>query len=170
MIAFALFACLPDDYTGEGLTPLGDTSSAPTASTEPDGEMTIVGEWLSEGADLSELFSADPFAYASVTAVFRADGTFLVTAVDGQGTEYPLEGDFTVGTTTMPATIAIVQTEPYAAEASGIWEVAGDTLTYEVVQTTPDYGFGPPTPERDFGSTTGPGLAPGANVQTYQAL
>ena len=50
----------------------------------------------------------------------------------------------------------------------GIYEVDGNTLTYEVVQVDPDYGFTPPTPESGFGSTGGPNMTEGINVQVYR--
>lgn len=167
MIAW-LLACMPDDYAG----PYSTFTQAPTADTGAGvaTEGGLVGAWRSEGADLSALFSADPFAYQRVDTTFSADGTYTVDALDGDGNAWPITGTYTVDVTVAPATIALVQQTPYEAEAEGIWSVSGDTLTYEVVQTLPDYGFRPPTPERGFGSTTGPGLAPGANVQTYQRL
>jgi hypothetical protein len=36
------------------------------------------------------------------------------------------------------------------------------------VIVSPDYGYDPPTPEGDFGSSSGPDLDPGANVQVYR--
>jgi hypothetical protein len=79
-----------------------------------------------------------------------------------------LVGTFVADEGTSPATIVLTQTSPYAATAEGIYQVDGDTLTYEVVQTQPDYGFLPPTPETGFGSTSGTGLNPGDNIQIYR--
>ncbi len=167
MIAW-LLACMPDDYAG----PYGTSAPEPTVDTGGIAATGggIVGAWRSEGADLSVLFSADPFAYQRVDTTFDDDGSYTVDALDADGTEWPITGTYAVNDDTLPATISLVQQTPYEAEAEGIWSVSGDTLTYEVVQTVPDYGFRPPTPDRGFGSTTGPGLAPGANVQTYQRL
>ena len=41
-------------------------------------------------------------------------------------------------------------------------------MTYEVVQTVPDYGYTPPTPTSGFGTTSGPGVSAGDNVQIYR--
>ncbi len=160
---FLLLACMPDDYVGPlptGTTPVDDTAAPDAAS--------IAGDWLSEGDDLSDLFAGEPFNYASTTGSFGADGSYTAEVTDLEGTAYPIAGSYTVDVSTDPATIHIVQTAPYEAEADGIWQVAGDVLTYEVVQTTPSYGFTAPTPERGFGSTAGPGLAPDSNVQVYR--
>jgi hypothetical protein len=73
-----------------------------------------------------------------------------------------------VDASTSPGSITLTQASPYAATAVGIYQVDGDTLTYEVVQTLPDYGFTPPTSETGFGSTSGPGLDADVNIQIYQ--
>ena len=166
MIALLLLACMPDDYVGP--LPAGGNTTIP-ADTGADPS-TIEGDWISQGSDLSALFAGDPFAYASVEIFFRTDLSYHAEAVDGGGTSYPIDGTYTADASTSPATIHIVQTAPYEAEADGIWQVGGDTLTYEVVQVVPDYGFTAPTPERGFGSTAGPGLAIDANIQVYQRM
>jgi len=73
-----------------------------------------------------------------------------------------------VSAATDPGTISLSQSVPTEATAEGIWQVSGTTLTYEVVQTDPDFGFTAPTPEAGFGSTAGPGLTPDINVQVYE--
>ena len=77
-------------------------------------------------------------------------------------------GTWTADTSTEPGVVSLEQEEPYEAKASGIFAVDGAVLTYEVVQTEPDYGFSPPTPQGGFGSTNGPGVGPGDNVQTFR--
>jgi hypothetical protein len=164
VLALPLVGCMPDDWDGQPWTGPGG-SPADTGATGP----AFVGGWISEGADLSELFAADPFRYVRVEASFGADGGYAVTSTDADGAAYLLTGTFAADTTTSPATVTLLQTEPYEAEAEGIWEVQAGALTWEVVQTVPDYGFVPPTPEGGFGSTGGPGMEPGANVQTYRS-
>lgn len=155
--------CMPDDWDGEPWTgpgTSGDTGAPASA---------MVGDWVSEGGDLSDLFAADPFRYVRVDASFAVDGTYAVTSRDDGGAEYLLAGTWSTDEATAPATVTLAQTEPYEALAAGIWQVDGDVLTWEVVQTVPDYGFVPPTPSAGFGSTSGPGLTPGANVQIYRS-
>ncbi|MCB9689426.1 MAG: hypothetical protein H6738_03615 [Alphaproteobacteria bacterium] len=174
-----LAGCFPDDWNGQPYQPgLGGGTDGGTWVTETDvgggdtGDTTvpvdrgIVGSWVSEGSHLSDLFAGEPFNYVLVEARFKSDGSYVVTSEDDGGTSYVLTGTYTT-TDGQPGTIALVQSEPYVAEASGIWQVDGDQLRYEVVQTLPDYGFAPPTPEKGFGSTSGPGMTAGVNVQVY---
>lgn len=165
--SLVLGGCLPDDWNGEPYVP---TTAAPTGDTaEPSTDpASLVGSWRSEGEDLSELFAEPPFGYVQVDVRFGADERYTVTSVDGNGASYELSGTYTASTDTVPGVITLSQSEPYEAEASGLWAVSADELTYEVVQTVPDYGFAPPTPEGGFGSTAGPGMDPGVNVQRYR--
>lgn len=163
--AVLLGGCFQDDYV-PGYVPEEEVVSDDTASLV--GGSALVGEWVSEGADLSELFANPPFEYVRVEARFEADGDYRVVAEDGGGTTYPLVGSYEVDEGTSPPSIVLTQDEPYAATARGIWKVDGGVLTYEIVQTVPDYGYTPPTPATGFGSTTGPGLSSGDNVQTYR--
>jgi hypothetical protein len=163
-----LAGCFPDDWDGSPYVPPGSTT-LPLSDTSGEVEgPALVGRWRSEGGDLSPLFSGEPFRYVRVEAEFGGGGAYVVTSVDGNGAQYVLTGTYTVDEGTTPATVSLLQEEPYEAEAEGIWEVDGDLLRYEVVQTVPDYGFVPPSPDEGFGSTAGPGLSPGNNVQVYR--
>lgn len=173
-LAFALLTlpfvgCLVDDWNGQPYVPAGGGTVVTDDTGVVEGTVALAGTWRSEGGDLSELFSGDPFHYVSVEATFAADGSYVVSSTDRDGTSYVLTGVWS-GADGQPGTVSLSQTEPYEAEAEGIWQVDGDTLTYEVVQTIPDYGFVPPTPAGGFGSTSGPGLTPGLNVQLYQRV
>jgi hypothetical protein len=143
-----------------------DSDTDTDTDTEP-AVQDITGEWVSSGSGIAPLFAEDPFSWVLVEASFSSGGAYAAHAVDGAGTSFDFAGTYTVDTSTVPGTIEIAQTAPYAAVAVGIWQVDGGVLTYEVAQTIPDYGFGPPTPESGFGSTTGDGLTPGALTQTY---
>lgn len=177
MLTLALSACLPDDVDGDGsydnvsdadTDADGDTDSDADGDTDTDTDSdadTLVGAWLSEGDDLSELFA--PY-YTKITADFAADGSYLVVATDTDGGSTDFIGTWTDDTSTDPATIQLVQTSPSNATSEGIYAVDGDVLTYEVVIVTPSYGYTPPTPEGGFGSSSGPRLDPGVNVQTYR--
>ena len=177
---FLSAACRPDDVsndTGSGkeTTDGADgTSGDDTGGTDGgggDGGGTgalIAGSWLSTGDDVSPLFSKRPFNYVEITANFEVDGSYLVHVLDESGQEADLEGTYVADDSTTPSSIVLTQATPYAATAEGIYQVDGDTLTYEVVQTQPDYGFLPPTPETGFGTTSGSGLNPGDNTQIYR--
>jgi hypothetical protein len=161
-----LAGCLPDDVTDQPL--LVDTGSPRERDTSLPAETgSLVGEWESAGDDVSELFAAEPYEIVRVGASFAADGTYRVDAENADGATASFAGTYVTGTDTVPATITLSQTLPSNATATGIWVVDGDTLTYEVVQTVPDYGYVPPTPAGGFGSTGGPDMVPGANVQVY---
>ncbi len=168
LLALSLtLGCVPDDVDDTAVDTAVDT--ADTADTEPQGP-ALVGDWLSEADDLSRLFAAAPFNYVSIDASFGTEGTYTVVGLDAEGTTYPFAGTFTVDESTDPAAIVQEQTEPYAATAQGIWSVVDDVLTFEVAQVSPDYGYTPATPETGFGSSAGPYLEEGDNVQTYQRI
>ena len=165
LILLCMLACVADDWNGEpylgpGSTTVVDTGGVPAT----DG---LQGNWISQGADIAPLLAGEPFNYVRVEASFREDGSYTVTSEDSNGDSWPLTGTWSALEGT-PGTVTLSQAEPYEATAEGIWQVDGATLTYEVVQTSPDYGFLPPTPSSGFGTTTGPGLEPGINVQIYQ--
>lgn len=173
-LSLLLAGCFPDDWDGRpyrgptgGDAPIvdSDDTGAPPPPTTTDG---LVGTWVSAGADLSALFSDEPFHYVEVRATFGADGTYAATSTDAGGTTYPLSGTWTSDDSTSPAWLQQDQTTPYTAVAEGIYAIDGDTLTFEVVQVVPDYGFVPATPQGGFGSTGGPGIAAGVNVQIYR--
>jgi hypothetical protein len=163
------------DKTGTGDT--GDTvdtvdtidtvDTVDTMDTTPAPEEAILGSWVSAGADVAPLLTL--FGVVQVDATFNADGTYSVTSLDGAGTPTNFSGTYTVAVDTTPHTIVTEQTVPSVLTAEGIWQVdAMDVMSYEVVQTTPDLGFAAPTPAGGFGSTSGPGLNPGDNVQVFR--
>ncbi|MFZ5480045.1 MAG: hypothetical protein ACOZNI_24990 [Myxococcota bacterium] len=166
--------CLPDDV-GEGGVPTDDTAGEADADTDADADAdadadptgSIVGDWVSEGEDISDLFADEPFSLVRIDATFEADGTYRVDVENADGANASFAGTYVTGTSTTPATITLTQTVPSNATATGIYEVDGDTMTYEVVQTVPDYGYTPPTPESGFGTTGGPDMTAGINVQIY---
>lgn len=156
MILFFL-ACQPDDYV-----PGGDDTGVPVAND------SLEGSWRSEGEDVSELLAGAPFHYARIDVDFLSAGTYTVLVTDADGQSGTFTGAWTADSSTQPGTIVLDQATPSAAVAEGIWAIEADVLTYEVVQTQPDYGFVPPTPETGFGSTSGEGIDPGVNVQVYR--
>lgn len=168
VLLLGIAGCLPDDWNGEPYTGPPTSLSTPTVDTGTiPGGPALVGSWVSEGADLSPLFADPPFSYDRVETTFRADLTYTTSTVTADG-EVTLSGTFSVDEATSPPSVDVEQLVPYVATALGIWDVDGDTLTWEVVQVVPDYGYIPPTPETGFGSTSGPGLVADANIQIYR--
>jgi hypothetical protein len=176
-----LVACRPDDVDDTGSPSDGGATDGGTAdggggdgggdgggTADACAASALLGDWLSQGDDVSPLFQSATFDYASIEASFTADCAYTVLATTGAGDQYTLTGTWSADEGTTPASIVQQQSSPYAATAEGIFQVDGDTLTFEVVQTTPDYGFTAPTPSTGFGSTAGQGLSPGDNTQTYQ--
>src|SRR5687768_3303492 len=70
-----LAGCMPDDWNGEPYA--GPGTAADTGNV---AAVAFAGTWVSEGADLSELFAAEPFSYERVDAVFEAGGEYAVTS------------------------------------------------------------------------------------------
>jgi len=133
----------------------------------------IVGDWRSEGDNISPLFKTAFFDYVRIDATFNDDKTYEVEAENGDGNLFSFTGQYETDISTDPAIIVLDQDTPSDARAEGIWQVttdAGLLLTYEVVQVTPDIGATPPTPAGGFGSTVSAGLAAGDNVQKYVPL
>lgn len=157
-----MLACMADDVDETAKEETGTPTETDDSGSAADG---LVGDWLSEGEDLSELFA--PY-FTKVTASFSADGSYEVEATYENGASQAFTGSYVADEGTSPASIVLTQTSPSAAVAEGIFEVAGDVLTYEVAQTEPDQGYSPPTPESGFGTTSGGGIEAGVNVQTYR--
>lgn len=170
MILSLLFACMPDDAGDtSGTKDTSDTNDTQVEDSDtgtPSGD-TIVGDWISEGDDISELLT--PY-FTSAEGHFAADGSYTASAVYKDGSVLDFAGTYTSDTSTSPASIVLSQTSPNNVTSEGIYEVDGDVMTYEVVQTNPDNGYTPPTPETGFGSTSGPQIEPGVNVQTYRRM
>lgn len=171
MSLLVLMACLPADPPGSETSLVGDSDTGSWVDTGPEDtadEEGLVGKWLSEGEDISELFAGPPFEYASITARFKDDLSYKVVGSTEGGDSYTFSGTYVTDTSTSPARITLSQTQPSTSTAEGIFLVEGDKLTYEIVQVDPDYGYTPPTPESGFGSTSGPNMTDGINVQVYR--
>ena len=167
-LALTFAACEGTDDTDTDLGTDADTGMDTESDTGMEAQ-ALVGDWTSEGENVSPLLSSETFDIVEIDASFEADGTYEVTSVDGSGTTVTYTGTYVTDVSTTPATITLTQLTPTEVTSEGIWEVDGTTLTYEVVQTSPDFGFVPPTPEAGFGSTSGPGLVADVNVQVYVA-
>lgn len=162
-------ACVPDDYDPDAEDTAADDTSVDTDDSPIDTDTAgaddpaLVGNWRSEGANRSDLFVR--FDIVWVTAQFGADGRYTVVSQDADGQQGTFTGTYTLNLATNPRGITMNQTGPYTATAVGLYAVSGDTLTFETVQTVPDYGNTPPS--GSFGTSAGAGLGPGENVQTY---
>ena len=167
-LALTLGACGEGDDTDTDV----DTDTSADSDTEGDtsGETSaIVGDWVSEGDNLAPLFQTATYNYTSIDATFEASGSYEVIAITGGGDTYTFTGTYTVDASTDPHGIVLEQTSPAAATSEGIFAITDGEMEYEVVVTTPDYGFTAPTPETGFGSTAGAGLSEGDNIQIFVA-
>ncbi|MCB9675748.1 MAG: hypothetical protein H6737_11560 [Alphaproteobacteria bacterium] len=158
-LVFAVFTA----FLATGCPPVEDIDPIDDTPVDPI-DSDIVGDWVSEGADVAPLLAANDVV--RVDASFMDDGTYVVTSTDSQGAEIDFSGTFTLDETTSPAGIVLEQTSPYGATARGIWEYDGSMMRYEVVQD--GLGFTAPSSDSGFGSTSGPGLEAGWNIQTFR--
>jgi len=148
---FALTAC---DDDGDGGT------------TTPPEAKAWHGVWLSAEENVAPIL-VTVFNYDSVRVTMRDDNTVtLETHVDG-GAWSTTEGTYSVTETEKTGILAISLV--YAAfSQEGIVQVTDglpDILKLEVVQTEPDIGAVPRTPESGFGSDATLG---DANIQYYE--
>ncbi len=123
------------------------------------------GTWLSAGSNVAVLLSYY-FNYDSIRVEFRDDQTVTTKQHVKDGAWTTLEGTYSVTKAASGSVHSISIIYP-AFEQQGIIEVTGgtpDTLRLEVVQTNPDIGAVPRTPESGFGSDAGLGTT---NIQTY---
>jgi hypothetical protein len=165
--------CVEDDWSPDAqpgdtdeVTDTDDDTATDTGSSDEAPDPALVGHWTSEGSDLSELLAAEPFNIVLVEATFQTNSTYEVSSQDSAGATATFTGTWTVDPSTDPPGITLEQSDPYTATSEGLYAVESGVLTYEIVQTVPDYGFAPPT--GDFGTTTGPGIDPGVNVQIFR--
>jgi hypothetical protein len=131
----------------------------------------IIGAWYSSGDNVAVLLSAY-FNVDSIYAMFNADQTYVVESYDTDGVMTEYLGTYTQETSEVNGiwTIVLNQSSPSSLTSEGIFGFFLDETTfdmkYEVVQTEPDLGNAPPTPEGGFGSSNG-GQLGDANVQNY---
>jgi len=156
-------------YDNEGLAMLGtETVDSNTAAKD----LGIISKWISEGANVAPLL-VTYFKVLKVEAEFKADFTYKVNQFNiGNTTTTPdlvFTGTFAIekSTTGNIWTITCNQEMPYAATASGIFEIKTnpELLWYEVVQTSGTQNV-PPTPAAGFGSSNG-GTLGVLNIQKF---
>lgn len=127
-----------------------------------------VGEWLSAGTDVAPLLVA-VFNYDSVRVTMTDEGTVTTEShiIGGGGTI--ITGTYSV-TKAPTGTVHSIHLIYAAFEQEGIIEVTDGTpatMKLEAVQTVPDYGFVPRTPETGFGSDATVGTS---NIQNYKKV
>jgi len=144
-------ACSDDDDNG-GTTP-------------PPPADPWIGQWLSAETNVAPLL-VSLFQYDSVRVWINEDQTVrLDTHVDG-GAWSTINGTYAV-TESASGSVHSIELIYAAFEQGGIIEVTDgtpDTMKLEVVQTTPNIGAVPRTPESGFGSDVSLGTW---NIQNY---
>lgn len=170
LASFTVFAtgCPETDDTGDTDVDTDvDTDDSEIDISRDLADADLHGTWVSTGDDVSPLLAA--FDVSNIDATFNADGSYTVVSTDGAGTATTFSGTYVIDSSTNPGSITLSQTVPAEGTSEGIWTVDPDgVLFYEVVQTTPDLGFGAPTPSSGFGSTSGPGVAADSNIQIFR--
>ena len=173
ILAFSLVTSLPsckkdDDKATctDGIQNGDETGVACGGSCAPC-LVGVQGTWLSAGANVAGLLAGAPFNIDSIRAEFSTNLTYTVTSYSG-GTPTVLTGTYAQSESGVGAiwNITVNQTAPSALTSEGIFEVTGDNMTYEIVQTQPDIGVAPPTAAGGFGSTGG-GAFGTLNIQKY---
>lgn len=175
----ALVACGDSNTTTDGGTvdmavaPGADMASAPDMTVQPDmAKTTLVGKWLSSGADVAPLLAGAPFNITKITADFQAN-TYTVVSTDNANKDTTFTGTWTSTDSGMNGifNITLNQAMPSVVTSQGIYQIDANVsparLTYEVAQTQPPIqGVTPPTADKGFGSTAG-GVLGMKNVQKF---
>ena len=115
----------------------------------------IVGEWVSEGASNVAFGLQALTKTARIDAEFEENGTYNVVSTDSAGAEVTFTGTYSLGDGEDGdiRTITLTQATPTSLTSAGIFQIQGNTMTYEVIQTQPNIGAEAPTVVGGFGST-----------------
>lgn len=133
--------------------------------TEPTPVDEWIGTWLSAGTDVAPIL-VTVFQYDSVRVELRENNTVKTSSHVKNGAWTDIEGTYTV-TKSASGSIHSVKFVYPAFSQEGIMEVTvgnPTTMKLEVVQTVPDIGATPRTPETGFGSDPTLGTL---NIQKY---
>ena len=127
-------------------------------------------QYQSSGSNVAPLL-AGLFGTDSIYARFNLDNTYLVEQYDTSNVKIEFTGTFSQVKSSVGEIwdITLNQSTPSVLTAKGIFEITGNTMNYEVVQTDPDIGATPPTPSAGFGSSNGGSLGT-ANVQVFEEI
>lgn len=153
-----------------GLAACSDDDDDSNGGTTPPVPDPWIGSWLSAGTDVAPILVA--FAgYDSVRVTYNDNQTILLethTEATGWGSQ---NGIFTVTENdgTDITTVHIEYTNPSFTQDGimQVWTATPDSMYLEVVQTVPDIGAAPVTPEGGFGSDPDLGVL---NIQKYRKL
>lgn len=129
----------------------------------------LVGTWLSSGADMAKGFNGPPLNFVEITVVFNDNGTYDIDATNTEGGVTEMSGTWSSMASSQPGIFTVVQnqTAPNVVTSEGIYQIDGDRMTFEIIQTQPSVGATPPTPEDGFGSTQLQGKKTDVWVQKY---
>ncbi len=145
--------------------------SSTDSSTQKQDE--LVGTWLSTGANIPLGLRMAPIKAKSITATFNKNNTYTVVSTDSSNNNVTMTGTWSAGavaTSGALRAITVNQTSPTALTSTGIFQVTGTTMKYEVIQTSPAIqGVTAPTVGAGFGSSAYNGTPFPAQmyVQTY---
>ncbi|MBW6498413.1 MAG: hypothetical protein K0B09_08505 [Bacteroidales bacterium] len=140
-----------------------------------DQTVGIIGKWQSSGTNVALLLQGEPFFTDSIYAEMKNDGSYIVESYSVDGVMTLFTGNYTQAESGTGSiwTINLQQNVPYAGVSEGIFEIYASEnpvrMKYEVLQTTPNLGFAPPTAAEGFGSTAG-GAFGQSNVQVFLKL
>ena len=173
VLAFGLITALPSCKKDEDTATCtdgiqnGDETGIDCGGSCAPCLVGLQGEWLSAGADVAPLLAGAPFNIDSIKADFSTNLTYTVTSYSA-GVATVLTGTYIQTESGVGDiwNITVNQTAPSALTSEGIFEVTGDNMTYEIVQTQPDIGVAPPTAAAGFGSSGG-GAFGMLNIQKY---
>lgn len=158
MLALALSATV-------GLAACGSDDDDGTGPQQDE----IVGTWVSAGANVAPGLKALA-GIDSVIAVFNVNQTYTVRQYSSTLGSLPnLSGTWAASTGARGSirSITLTQTAPTGLTAEGIFQVAGNTMRYEVIQTTPFVGAQAPTITGGFGSSVQQGQRTNIWIQNY---
>jgi hypothetical protein len=115
----------------------------------------IVGTWVSEGNNVA-LGLRVALRTKKIVATFNENKTYTVVATDSSDVSVTYTGTYqSAGVAdTLIHEITLNQQSPVSLTSQGIYQLKGNTMTYEVIQVNPPLqGFTPPTVQEGFGST-----------------
>lgn len=151
LLSLSFAACSEDDDSG----------------TDPvDDAKPWVGEWLSADANVAPIL-VSLFKYDSVRVVMNEDKTVSLESHIKDGAWTTASSGVYQITESSSGNVHTIKLSYSTFDQEGIIEVITgnpDTMKLEAVQTTPDIGATPRTPETGFGSDPALGAF---NIQTY---
>jgi len=127
-----------------------------------------VGTWMSAGTDVAPILVA-VFNYDSVKVVMNVDNTITLSTHIAGGAWADLPGVYTI-TESATGEVHSISINYTAFEQEGIIQIiegTPDRMKLEVVQTVPDIGAVPRTPDSGFGSDATLG---DYNIQYYNRI